>query len=306
MKPYPFAVMMIRPARFVYNDQTAVNNAFQKAAADQEAVQRKALEEFDAFVALLETHDIEVLVVQDTPEPHTPDSIFPNNWISTHKDNNLIYYPMYAQNRRSERKQHVIDAIKARYEVSAERSYTAAEAEDRFLEGTGSMVLDRKKRISYACLSPRTDKDLFVKWCEDNQYQPVFFNAYDANGQLIYHTNVMMCIGDNYAVICLDSIRDEAERSHVAATLKSSNKTIVDITLDQMNHFAGNMLQVKNREGMRYLVMSDAAYKSLTPAQVQVLSAFNPILHPVLDTIETNGGGSARCMLAEIVLEKKK
>ncbi len=306
MKPYPFAVMMIRPAKFVYNDQTAVNNAFQKAAADQEAVQKKALEEFDAFVALLEAHDIEVLVVQDTPEPHTPDSIFPNNWISTHKDNSLIYYPMYAENRRSERKQHVIDAIKSRYEVSAERSYTEAEAQDRFLEGTGSMVLDRKKRIAYACLSPRTDKDLFIKWCVDNQYEPVFFNAYDANGQLIYHTNVMMCIGDNYAVICLDSIRDEAERSHVIATLKSSNKTIVDITPDQMNHFAGNMLQVKNREGMRYLVMSDAAYKSLTPAQVQVLSAFNPILHPVLDTIETNGGGSARCMLAEIVLEKKK
>lgn len=306
MKPYPFAVMMIRPAKFVYNDQTAVNNAFQKASEDQEEVQRKALKEFDDFVALLQAHDVEVLVVQDTAEPHTPDSIFPNNWISTHKDNSLIYYPMYAENRRSERKQHVIAAIKAQYEVTAERSYTAEEAQQRFLEGTGSMVLDRKKRIAYACLSPRTDKGLFIKWCEDTQYQPVFFNAYDTGGQLIYHTNVMMCIGDNYAVICLDSIRDAAERQHVTATLKQSNKTIVDITPDQMNHFAGNMLQVKNREGMRYLVMSDAAYKSLTPAQIQVLGSFNPILHPVLGTIETNGGGSARCMLAEIVLEKKK
>lgn len=306
MKPYPFAVMMIRPAKFVYNDQTAVNNAFQKASDDQEAVQQQALQEFDDFVTLLQAHDVDVLVIQDTPEPHTPDSIFPNNWISTHKDNSIIYYPMYAENRRSERKQHVIDAIKAGYEVTAEKSYTAAEDQGKFLEGTGSMVLDRKKRIAYACLSPRTDKDLFVKWCEDIQYQPVFFNAYDDKGQLIYHTNVMMCIGDNYAVICLDSIRDETERAHVTDVLKKSNKTIVDITPDQMNHFAGNMLQVKNREGMRYLVMSDAAYRSLTPAQIQVLSSFNPILHPVLDTIETNGGGSARCMLAEIVLERKK
>lgn len=305
MKPYPFAVMMIRPAKFVYNAQTAVNNAFQKASENQEQVQRQALEEFDNFVQLLEDNDVEVLVVQDTPSPHTPDSIFPNNWISTHKDNSLVYYPMYAPNRRSERKNHVIDAIKHKYQVAAEHSYIEEEANNRFLEGTGSMVLDRKKRIAYACLSPRTDKDLFVKWCADRAYQPVYFNAYDASKQLIYHTNVMMCVGDNYAVICLESITDATERKHVADTLKQSNKTIVAISMAQMNSFAGNMLQVKNKKGMRLLVMSDAAYQSLTKEQIEILTTFNPILHPVLDTIETNGGGSARCMLAEIVLEKK-
>lgn len=305
MKPYPFAVMMVRPAKFSYNAQTAVNNAFQKATADQDWVQQQALKEFDDFVALLKAHDIEVLVVQDTEEPATPDSIFPNNWISTHKDNSIIYYPMYAENRRWERKPHVVAALKAQYKVVAEKSYVAYEEKGVFLEGTGSMVLDRKKRIAYACLSPRTDKDLFITWCKDNDYQAVYFTATDSDGQLIYHTNVMMCIGDNYAVICLDSIRDDVERKHVEETLKKTGKTIVDITLAQMNQFAGNMLQVKNREGMRYLVMSDVAYKSLTASQIAVLITFNPILHPILDTIETNGGGSARCMLAEIVLEKK-
>lgn len=305
MKPYPFAVMMIRPAKFIYNEQTAVNNAFQKASDNQEAVQTQALKEFDDFVALLEAHDVEVLVVQDTASPSTPDSIFPNNWISTHKDNSIVLYPMYAENRRWERKPHVVEAVKAKYQVVAEKSYVDAESENVFLEGTGSMVLDRKKRIAYACLSPRTDKELFLKWCADMDYKPVHFNAFDQNNQLIYHTNVMMCIGDNYAVICLDTIQEATEKAHVIDVLKKSNKTIVAISLDQMNHFAGNMLQVKNREGMRYLVMSDAAYKSLDESQIQVLTSFNPILHPVLDTIETNGGGSARCMLAEIVLEKK-
>jgi hypothetical protein len=306
MKPYPFAVMMIRPAKFVYNSETAVNNAFQKASDNQEQVQQDALQEFDAFVQLLKDHHVEVLVVQDTLEPHTPDSIFPNNWISTHKDGGIIYYPMYAANRRGERKQHVIDAIKANYLYTSERSYVQEEENELFLEGTGSMVLDRKKRIAYACLSPRTDKNLFVKWCEDNQYQAVYFDAYDDKQQLIYHTNVMMCVGDNYAVICLDSITNDAEREKVIDVLKKSNKTIVPISLEQMNHFAGNMLQVKNKEGVRYLVMSNVAYNSLTSAQIQILSAFNAILHPKLDTIETNGGGSARCMLAEIVLEKNK
>lgn len=305
MKPFPFAVMMIRPAKFVYNEQTAVNNAFQNASENQELVAQNAIKEFDDFVDLLKAHSVSVLVIQDTLEPPTPDSIFPNNWISTHKDGTVNYYPMFAPNRRWERKPHVIDAIKNNYKVINERSYVAKEEEGIFLEGTGSMVLDRKKRIAYACLSPRTDLQLFEQWCQDNDYKAVSFNAFDQNNQLIYHTNVMMCIGDNYAVICLDSIKDQTERSNVVDILKKSNKTIVDITLDQMNQFAGNMLQVKNTDGIRYLVMSDAAYKSLTQQQIAVLTSFNEILHPVLDTIETNGGGSARCMLAEIVLDKK-
>jgi hypothetical protein len=305
MKPFPFAVMMIRPAKFTYNAQTAVNNAFQKASEDQSLVEQHAIQEFDNFVQILQDNNVEVLVVQDTPVPATPDSIFPNNWISTHKDGSMIFYPMYAENRRWERKEHVVKAIEEHFTINTKKSYIAYEDENKFLEGTGSMVLDRKKRIAYACLSPRTDKELFIKWCEDNDYNAVYFTATDQNDQLIYHTNVMMCIGDNYAVICLDSIKNIDERNKVEDVLKKSNKTIVAITLQQMNNFAGNMLQIKNREGMRYLVMSDAAYNSLTPQQLQILQVFNPILHPVLTTIETNGGGSARCMLAEIVLDKK-
>lgn len=304
MRPFPFAVMMIRPAKFEYNAQTAVNNAFQQAADNQSEVSKKAIEEFDAFVEKLRAEDVEVLVVQDTLEPHTPDSIFPNNWISTHKDNSIIYYPMFAENRRLERKQHVIDAIKSHYKVVKESSYVDNEEKNLFLEGTGSMVLDRKKRIAYACISPRTDKTLFERWCADNDYKAVSFEAIDDKGQQIYHTNVMMCIADNFAVICLESIHNDLERHHVEETLKRSNKTIIPITYDQMNQFAGNMLQVKNKNGVRYLVMSSAAFNSLTAEQKSVIHVFTPIIHSDLSTIETNGGGSARCMLAEIVLDK--
>lgn len=304
MRPFPFAVMMIRPAKFEYNAETAVNNAFQNANDNQSEVSQKALSEFDAFVAKLEAEDVEVLVVQDTLDPHTPDSIFPNNWISTHKDNSLIYYPMFATNRRQERKQHVIDAIKSKYKVVKESSYVDYEDQNIFLEGTGSMVLDRKKRIAYACISPRTDKALFLKWCADIDYKPVVFEAVDEQGGQIYHTNVMMCIADNFAVICLDSIRNADERKLVEDTLKRSNKTIIPISYSQMNQFAGNMLQVKNRNGVRYLVMSTAAFNSLTEEQKSIINVFTPIIHADLHTIETNGGGSARCMLAEIVLDK--
>jgi len=296
---------MIRPINFGYNAQTAVNNAFQNADDDQLTVQNKALNEFDNFVALLKQHDIDVLVVDDTAEPHTPDSIFPNNWISTHQDGSIVLYPMFAENRRLERKQHVIQAIKQNFHVLEKDDFSAYENDNIFLEGTGSMILDRKKRIAYACLSERTDAELFKKFCNLKGYQGVAFDAFDENNRPIYHTNVMMCLGDNYAVICLDSITDKDEKLMVEQTLKQSNKTIIPISFQQMNHFAGNMFQVKSKEGVRYLIMSDQAYKSLTPEQIQIIEVFNPILHPELYTIEKNGGGSARCMLAEIVLNRK-
>ena len=293
-------VLMIRPVRFGYNAQTAVNNVFQ-SVEDQDA-QDRALEEFDAFVALLRQHSIDVTVVDDTPAPHTPDSIFPNNWISFHDDGRVVLYPMYAANRRLERKPHVLEALRTRFRVTTPIDLSDYEQQDRFLEGTGSMVLDRTHKIAYACLSQRTDAAVLEDFCRRLGYTPHTFTATDANGFPIYHTNVMMCIADTYAVICLDSIADADERQQTVRRLENTGKAIVTITLAQMNHFAGNMLQVNNILGERFLVMSSQAYLSLTSGQISQIEQRNPILHSSLDTIERNGGGSARCMIAEVFL----
>lgn len=300
-----YALLMVRPVRFGYNAETAVNNAFQVAGQNQEAVQAKALAEFDHFVATLRSHEIDVVVVEDTVEPHTPDSIFPNNWISFHRNSTIILYPMFAENRRLERKETVIEAIKSRFQIDSTIDLTKNEAHNVFLEGTGSIILDRDNKIAYACISSRTDKNLFLEFCEEMGYEPVVFNAVDHKGKDIYHTNVMMCLGDKYAVICLDSIQEADERAVVTGALAQSGKVIVDISIDQMNHFAGNMLQVMNVNGEQFLVMSSQAYASLTQEQVHTLESFNPIIHVPLETIESNGGGSARCMMAEILLPKK-
>jgi len=300
-----YALLMVRPVRFGYNAETAVNNVFQVAGQNQEEVQASALQEFDHFVATLRSHDIDVVVVEDTVEPHTPDSIFPNNWISFHKNSTIVLYPMFAANRRLERKETVIEAIKSRFQIDSTIDLTKNESHDVFLEGTGSIILDRDNKIAYACISPRTDKNLFLEFCEEMGYEPVIFNALDQKGKDIYHTNVMMCLGDKYAVICMDSIPEADQRAVVTATLAQSGKVIVDISFEQMNHFAGNMLQVTNVQGEQFLVMSSQAYASLTEEQVETLESFNPIIHVPLNTIETNGGGSARCMMAEILLPKK-
>ncbi|RYD97970.1 MAG: amidinotransferase [Sphingobacteriales bacterium] len=296
---------MVRPVRFGYNAETAVNNAFQVSGQDQEAVQAKALQEFDHFVATLRSHEIDVVVVEDTVDPHTPDSIFPNNWISFHKNSTIVLYPMFAANRRLERKEAVIEAIRSRFQIDSTIDLTKNEAHDVFLEGTGSIILDRENKIAYACISPRTDKNLFIEFCEEMEYEPVVFNAIDQKGKDIYHTNVMMCLGDKYAVICLDSIAEADQRAVVTGALAQSGKVIVEISFEQMNHFAGNMLQVMNVNGEQFLVMSSQAYASLSEEQVQTLESFNPIIHIPLETIESNGGGSARCMMAEILLPKK-
>jgi hypothetical protein len=297
-------LLMIRPVHFTFNEQTAVNNAFQVAAADNDTPQ-KALKEFNDFVQVLTNNGIDVTVINDTLQPHTPDSIFPNNWISFHQDGTILLYPMYAANRRQERKPHVIEKIKEKFSITKTIDLTNYENNNLFLEGTGSMVLDRENKIAYACLSQRTDADVLKDFCNQMNFTPVFFYAVDANNAPIYHTNVMMCIADKYAVICLDAIADEQERNKVIKTLENTNKQIVAITHQQMNQFAGNMLQVNNQEGMHFLVMSSQAYHSLTQEQVQLLENFNPILHSSLTTIETNGGGSARCMLAEVFLPLK-
>ncbi|SEL05704.1 citrulline utilization hydrolase CtlX [Parapedobacter koreensis] len=295
-------LLMIRPAHFGYNEQTAVNNAFQQPATENgEAIQQKAVQEFDTFVGLLRSHGIDVLVVQDTAYPHTPDSIFPNNWISFHQDGTVVLYPMFAENRRLERKQQVLDEIGNRFHVRHRVDYTGHETEGRFLEGTGSMVLDRVYKIAYACRSPRTDEALLLDFCGQMGYRPVMFDATDSRGMPIYHTNVMMCVADDYAVVNLESIA-AVDRTVVVEALEGSGKAILPITSAQMDAFAGNMLQVENREGERYLIMSSRAYEALRPDQVERLVAFNPIIHAPLDTIERHGGGSARCMIAEVFL----
>jgi hypothetical protein len=295
-------LLMIRPVNFSFNAETAVNNAFQVAAAD-EAAQEKALAEFEGFVKLLQDNGVDVLVIKDSPEPYTPDSIFPNNWVSFHEDGQVCLYPMYAVNRRMERKPAVLQELGSRFSINATLDFSNYEKEGLFLEGTGSMVLDRDHKIAYACFSPRTDKKVLMDFCEKMGYRPEAFTAVDDQGRPIYHTNVMMCVADRYVVVCLDSLSIPAQRQHLTATIRSTGKEIIGISLEQMNQFAGNMLQVHNKKGEKLLVMSTSAYKSLTPAQITRLSSYNRILHSPLTTIETNGGGSARCMMAEIHLE---
>lgn len=295
-------LLMIRPVRFGYNAETAVNNAFQVADADQQRVQLQAIIEFDEFVNKLRQAGVDVTVVQDTETPHTPDSIFPNNWVSFHHDGTIVLYPMFAENRRLERKAHVLETIASKFKIARQIDLTYYEAQQRFLEGTGSMVLDRENHIAYACLAPRTDRGVLQDFCDRLQYKPVVFTAVDQHLQPIYHTNVMMCVADKYVVICLDSITNHIEQNEVVKNIEASGKQVIPISWEQMNHFAGNMLQVHNAAGEKILVMSSQAHEALTDTQRQQLEGFNRMLHSSLQTIETNGGGSARCMMAEVHL----
>jgi hypothetical protein len=294
-------ILMIRPVNFSFNAETAVNNAFQSTATADP--QTQALKEFDQFVQVLRDNDVDVTVIDDTPEPFTPDSIFPNNWISFHDHGLICLYPMYALNRRLERKPAVIQQLNQRFRIDRTLDFSNYEQEGHYLEGTGSMVLDRDYKIAYACLSPRTEKTVLLDFCNKTGYTPEIFTAVDSNGQAIYHTNVMMCVADRYVVACLDSLPNPNERHHFIHQVKSTGKSLLPITLAQMNSFAGNMLQVHNRRDERLLIMSSQAFHSLTPDQIEQLTAFNRILHSDLDAIETNGGGSARCMMAEIHLD---
>jgi hypothetical protein len=294
-------VLMIRPLHFVYNEETAVNNSFQ-IKGDQKNLSEKAVREFDEFVRELEKQHIEVTVVEDSPAPHTPDAIFPNNWISFHESGIYCLYPMFASNRRKERKTEVLDIVRKKFHYHTLFDFTKYESENLFLEGTGSMVLDRDKFLAYACLSPRTSLLVLEDFCKKMNYRPVVFHSTDETGHDIYHTNVMMCIGDRYVVICLDSIVDSKEKKFVTETILSSGKEIIPISLEQMNQFAGNMLQLENKKKEKILVMSSAAWFSLSPGQKEKLTQYNRIVHCSLQSIESNGGGSARCMIAEIHL----
>ncbi len=295
---------MIRPVDFKFNEQTAGNNKFQ-VASEEDNIQAQALQEFDGFVSILSANGIDVTVINDTIEPETPDSIFPNNWVSFHEDGSVYLYPMFSENRRQERRNEIIEGLKEKFEVSHVNDLSFYENVNMFLEGTGSMVLDRTNKIAYACLSIRTEAEALNNFCQLAGYKSVIFNAVDASGYPIYHTNVMMCIGDKFAVVCLNSIPNLHERDFLKKVLNSTGKEIIEITLEQMNQFAGNMLQVSNEDGESLLVMSEQAYKSLDEVQISTLNKFSKIIYAPLYTIEKNGGGSARCMLAEIHLPKK-
>lgn len=299
---YPTTLLMIRPVSFGFNPQTAGSNAFQKADAEQQQVQDNALKEFDNFVKILKANGVNVIVIDDTAEPHTPDSIFPNNWVSFHSTGDILLYPMQAENRRLERREDIITQLEDQFAVRHVIDLSHYEQQDKFLEGTGSMVLDRENQLAYACLSPRTDKDVLDDFCKQTGYSPVLFHAFDQNGQAIYHTNVLMCMAERFVVICLDTITAPKEREMVVASFYSTQKNIFDISFEQMNQFAGNMLEVFNAEGESLLVMSGSAYRSLSPQQVHTLQQFSRLVYADIPTIERNGGGSARCMMAEVRL----
>jgi hypothetical protein len=302
-------ILMIRPVKFQYNSQTAESNAFQDANAasqDLSVTQATAQEEFDEMVRQLRTAGVNVMVYDDTPEPHTPDSIFPNNWISFHASGKVILYPMQAENRRLERRTDIIDDLRKTFDIDVILDFTHFEKENKFLEGTGSLVLDRSSRIAYACISNRTDEEVLNAWANQmNGYKIVKFNAFDAHDKAIYHTNVVMCMGDTFAVICLQSIKDPDERLMVREAIEKSGKNVFEISLEQMNQFAGNMLLVKTKRGTKLLVMSKSAYKSLKPSQIVELEEYADIMNFDLDMIEKCGGGSARCMMAEVHLPLK-
>lgn len=301
---------MVEPVAFGFNEETAANNYFQqRTAAAGETVQARALKEFRGMADKLRANGIDVIVVQDTPVPHTPDSIFPNNWISFHEDGTVVLYPMFAENRRMERREDILQRIASEgFIIRRKIDYTDFERENRFLEGTGGIVLDHVNRYAFAALSQRVDKDLFIRFCAERNFVPVPFQAnqtVDGQRLPIYHTNVMMCMATGFAVICLDSIDHPEEREAVCRLLQSKGKEIIAISEEQMQHFAGNMLQVENEKGELLLVMSQSAYDSLDENQLQRLCRYNTLLPVSIPTIETLGGGSARCMMAEIFLKKQ-
>ncbi len=305
-------LLMVRPVCFKKNEQTATNNHYQKDIANlqNEQINTLAQQEFDGFAALLRSKGIEILVIEDTLTPEKPDSIFPNNWVSFHEDGTVVLYPMFAQNRRIERRTDILETLQNDYHFKINQTvdYSYYEQTDQYLEGTGSMVLDRENKIAYAAISDRTDLSLLDMFCEDLGYKSIYFYAFQDpnsdNPQLIYHTNVMMSVADKFAVVCLECVKDDEQRKNLSIALRRTHKKIIEISMDQTNAFAGNMLQVHNRQGQSFLIMSQSALESLDEEQVQAINEFSEIVAANLHVIETCGGGSARCMLAEVFLPR--
>lgn len=301
--------MMIRPENFGFNEQTAANNAFQSKEIVDDASQLKeiAKAEFDQMVKTLRSHGINVLVIADTPIPVKPDAVFPNNWISFHEGGELITYPMFAPNRRIERREDIITQIGQKFDIKNRYSFEFYEDEDEalFLEGTGSMIFDRPNDLVYACLSERTDASLLHKFNVLTGTKSCIFKAVDRNGLEIYHTNVMMALGADFVVICMESVPDPKSKADLLDWFQKTNKEVVEISLSQMEAFAGNMLEVLGRQGKRFLCMSQTAYQSLSADQIDRLSQKTNLLPIDISNIEKFGGGSVRCMMAEIFLPLK-
>ncbi|MDH5367680.1 MAG: arginine deiminase-related protein [Cyclobacteriaceae bacterium] len=305
-------MMMIKPVQFRYNEQTAVNNYYQKTIEELSAnqIQERVRIEFDVFVEKLLNIGVDVLVIEDTIIPNTPDSIFPNNWVSFHENGKVVLYPMFAENRRMEREKGIIKILQTKYNFQIDEicDFTHWENENKFLEGTGSLVLDRVNMMAYAAISERTNIELLKLFCKDLNYSCISFvaNQTIAGQHLpIYHTNVMMCVADEFVIVCLEAIDKVDERELLIESFEEYDKEVIEITEEQLSKFAGNMLQVKSKEGKKYLVMSSSAYKALEESQIEIINKYCEIIHSPLDTIETLGGGSARCMMTEIFLPKK-
>ncbi|CAM1374446.1 citrulline utilization hydrolase CtlX [Tenacibaculum xiamenense] len=310
MKQITNTLVMVRPASFRMNEQTAVNNYYQQNVTLLPAtVNAKAQQEFDNFVTKLRDFGVEVIVINDTEKPSTPDALFPNNWVSFHENGDVGIYPMFAENRRQERREDVLETLEEKgFVIENVVDYSEAEDEGFFLEGTGSMILDRQNRKAYCALSPRADEELFIEFCEDFEYTPVVFVANQTvndGREAIYHTNVMMCVAEKFAIVCLDAIDDKKEKKNLLKHLKSDGKEVIAISEKQVTQFAGNMLQVKGGGDKRYLVMSSSAFNSLNDNQRKMINKYCEIIHSPLETIETCGGGSARCMMAEVFLPKQ-
>lgn len=300
-------VFLVRPARFGFNAETAASNHYQQAPAAPVAATaaEQARQEFEAAVAALRRRGVRVLVFDDTAEPAKPDAVFPNNWLTLHADGRAVLYPMCAPSRRAERRPDIVAALAREFALREVLDFSAHEADNRFLEGTGSIVFDHARRVAYAALSPRTDAALLAEVAGQLGYRPVAFHATDAQGQAIYHTNVMMCLGPGFAVICLDSLTDAHERAAVQASLAEAGREVIAISQAQVARFAGNMLALQPATGRPVLAMSQSAYEALTPAQREQLEAYCELLPLAIPTIEALGGGSVRCMLAEVWLPER-
>lgn len=299
-------ILMIRPAAFGYNEETSANNYFQSAVTlDSKELQSKALAEFDRMVQILKNCGIEVIVIEDTPEPVKPSAVFPNNWLSTSPDGTLFVYPMFAPNRRLEKREDILQSINEKFIVKNFQDWSEYEVEGKFLEGTGSMIIDHENKVIYACYSSRTEVSVLEKYANTNGYRAIIFYATDKNGFPVYHTNVVMVLGEKFAVLCEEAIEEEWELIAVKQLLESTAHEVIRITREQMHHFAGNMLQVKNKSNENFLVMSQTAFDSFTKDQKEQLSSFCTLLPIPVPTIEQTEGGSVRCMMAEIFLEKK-
>jgi len=299
---------MVRPVRFCYNVETAVDNAFMvNNSSDVKSTQAKALEEFNNYVSILQSKGVEVACFDDTIDPHTPDSIFPNNWISFHEDGTMVLYPMKAKNRRVERRPDIVEKLESihNFKIDKKIDITESELEEKYLEGTGSIVFDYINKIAYACISQRTDKEVLEKVCAKIGYKAHTFTSVDSNGTEIYHTNVMMCVGERFALVCAQSIKNDTERENLIKSLTETGHEIVLLSHEQINHFAGNALEVCNPNKARFLIVSKAGFDSLTDDQKEQIQLYDEIVPIPLETIETNGGGSARCMIADIRLPKK-